>query len=53
LFDLLNPYALLGGLVTLGLFLVHGSVFLALKNHRDLRVRANKLPPAWARWSPS
>jgi cytochrome d ubiquinol oxidase subunit II len=43
LFDLLNPYALLGGLVTLGLFLVHGSVFLALKTTGDLRVRANRL----------
>ena len=30
-FNLLNPYALLGGLVTLGLFTTHGATFLALK----------------------
>ncbi|HET7475180.1 MAG TPA: cytochrome d ubiquinol oxidase subunit II, partial [Dermatophilaceae bacterium] len=29
--DLLNPYALLGGLVTLTLFTFHGTVFTALK----------------------
>ena len=28
LFDLLHPYALLGGLATLGLFLAHGAIFL-------------------------
>jgi cytochrome d ubiquinol oxidase subunit II len=31
LFDLLNPYALLGGLTTLSLFLAHGANFLSLK----------------------
>src|SRR5215207_6176231 len=31
LWGLLNPYALLGGLTTLGLFVMHGAVFLALK----------------------
>ena len=30
-FDLLNPYALLGGLTTLLLFLTHGAIYLALK----------------------
>ncbi len=30
-FDLLNPYALLGGLVTLSLFILHGALFLQLK----------------------
>jgi cytochrome d ubiquinol oxidase subunit II len=30
-FDLLSPYALLGGVVTLTLFLFHGAVFLALR----------------------
>lgn len=39
-FDLLNPYALLGGLVTLGLFVTHGSVFVALKTVGDIRLRA-------------
>ena len=34
-FDLLNPYALLGGLTTLLLFLTHGAMFLALKTDGD------------------
>jgi len=40
LLDLLHPYALLGGLVTLTLFVTHGAVFLALKTVDDLRHRA-------------
>ena len=43
LFDLLNPYALLGGLTTLTLFVTHGAVFLALKTSGDVRMRANRL----------
>ncbi|WP_413758203.1 cytochrome d ubiquinol oxidase subunit II [Streptomyces sp. MMBL 11-3] len=43
LWDLLNPYALLGGLVTLTLFTFHGTVFAALKTVGDIRVRARKL----------
>ena len=43
LLDLLNPYALLGGLTTAGLFLTHGAVFLALKTRGDIRERANAL----------
>jgi cytochrome d ubiquinol oxidase subunit II len=42
-FDLLNPYALLGGLTTLLLFFTHGVVFVALKTEGDIRVRARKL----------
>ncbi|HTJ34802.1 MAG TPA: cytochrome d ubiquinol oxidase subunit II [Dactylosporangium sp.] len=42
-FDLLNPYALLGGLTTLTLFLLHGAVFLALKTDGEMRERAGKL----------
>ncbi|MEV8392674.1 MULTISPECIES: cytochrome d ubiquinol oxidase subunit II [unclassified Streptomyces] len=41
--DLLNPYAILGGLVTLALFTFHGTVFAALKTVGDIRVRARKL----------
>ncbi len=43
LFDLLNPYALLGGLTMLTLFVTHGAVFLALKTRGDIRQRANRL----------
>ncbi|MEU9129277.1 cytochrome d ubiquinol oxidase subunit II [Kitasatospora sp. NPDC048540] len=38
--DLLNPYAILGGLVTLALFTFHGAVFAALKTVGDIRERA-------------
>lgn len=40
LFDLLHPYALLGGLVTLSLFLAHGALFLALRTRGELETRA-------------
>lgn len=42
-FNLLNPYALLGGIVTLSVFLTHGAHFLALKTTGDIRVRAHAL----------
>ncbi|MGW5775735.1 cytochrome d ubiquinol oxidase subunit II [Streptomyces sp. NPDC003863] len=41
--DLLNPYALLGGLVTLTLFTFHGAVFASLKTVGDIRTRARAL----------
>ena len=41
--DLLNPYALLGGLVTLALFTFHGTVFTVLKTVGDIRERARGL----------
>ncbi|MEU7020676.1 cytochrome d ubiquinol oxidase subunit II [Streptomyces sp. NPDC046203] len=41
--DLLNPYAILGGLVTLTLFTFHGAVFTALKTVGDIRDRARAL----------
>ncbi|NEA47222.1 cytochrome d ubiquinol oxidase subunit II [Streptomyces sp. SID10815] len=41
--DLLHPYALLGGLVTLTLFTFHGAVFTALKTVGDIRERARGL----------
>ncbi|MFD4571424.1 cytochrome d ubiquinol oxidase subunit II [Streptomyces sp. NPDC058417] len=43
LWDLLNPYALLGGLVTLTLFTFHGAVFAALKTVGEIRERARAL----------
>ncbi|MFH7593910.1 cytochrome d ubiquinol oxidase subunit II [Streptomyces racemochromogenes] len=43
LFDLLNVYSLLGGLVTLTLFTFHGAVFAALKTVGDIRERSRAL----------
>jgi len=43
LVDLLGPYALLGGAVTLSVFLVHGAFFVALKTTGDIRERANAM----------
>ena len=40
---LLNPFSLLGGLVTLTLFLTHGAIFISLKTDGDLRYRARAL----------
>jgi cytochrome d ubiquinol oxidase subunit II len=42
-FDLLNPYALLGGVTTLLLFTTHGAVFLALKTDGPVRADAARL----------
>jgi cytochrome d ubiquinol oxidase subunit II len=42
-FTLLNPYALLGGLTTLSVFALHGTVFLALKTTGEVRDRAKAL----------
>lgn len=41
--DLLNPYAILGGLVTLALFTFHGAVFASLKTVGDIRERARRM----------
>ncbi|MDR6863347.1 cytochrome d ubiquinol oxidase subunit II [Phycicoccus sp. 3266] len=43
LFTLLNPLSLLGGLVTLGLFLTHGAFFTALKTTGDIREDARRI----------
>jgi cytochrome d ubiquinol oxidase subunit II len=42
-FDLLTPYALLAGLVTLSLFATHGAVFVALKTDGPVRAEARAL----------
>ncbi len=41
--DLLNPFALLGGLTTLLLFTTHGAFFIGLKTLGDIRLRARRL----------
>jgi cytochrome d ubiquinol oxidase subunit II len=43
LFTLLNPYGLLGGLVTLTLFWTHGLLFITLKTDGEIKERARKL----------
>ncbi len=42
-FDLLNPYALVGGLVTLSLFILHGALFLELKVDGVIRDRVKTI----------
>ncbi|HTW42008.1 MAG TPA: cytochrome d ubiquinol oxidase subunit II [Solirubrobacteraceae bacterium] len=43
LLDLLHPYALLGGLTTLSLFLSHGAIFLALRTRGEMVARARRV----------
>lgn len=40
--DLLNPYALLGGLVTFTLFTLHGALFLEMKAGGEVRARVSR-----------
>ncbi|MBX3061875.1 MAG: cytochrome d ubiquinol oxidase subunit II [Anaerolineae bacterium] len=41
-FDLLNPYALLGGVLTLVVFTLHGGLFLELKTDGEVRQRVQR-----------
>jgi cytochrome bd-type quinol oxidase subunit 2 len=43
LLTLLNPFGLLGGVVTASLFLLHGAHFLALKTEGEVRDAARRL----------
>jgi len=43
LWDLLHPYALLGGLTFVALFLTHGAIFLTLRTKGQVADRARKL----------
>lgn len=49
--NLLNPYALLGGLATLSAFVMHGDVFLCLKTKGEVRHRAENA--AFRLWIPA
>ncbi|MGD8397394.1 MAG: cytochrome d ubiquinol oxidase subunit II, partial [Anaerolineae bacterium] len=40
--NLLNPYALVGGVATLATFVLHGAVFLGLRTEGELLERANR-----------
>jgi len=42
-FYLLNPYSLLGGIVTLTVFLTHGAIFLSLKTAGEIRKKSRAL----------
>jgi cytochrome d ubiquinol oxidase subunit II len=42
-FGLLNPYALLGGLTTLTVFVLHGALFVSLKTKGVVKERAHRL----------
>ena len=50
-FNLLNPYALLGGVVTLTVF-NHGAVFLALKTTGNIRDKAQSPLTSWSELLP-
>lgn len=50
-FNLLNPYALLGGLMTLSLFTYHGALFLTLKTTDDILAKAQSI--AQKMWLPT
>jgi len=41
LFTLLNPYGILGGLVYLTFFMIHGAIWLAIRTEGDLQERAS------------
>ena len=43
LFSLLNPYGLAGGIFFVLIFLVHGSLWLAIKSEGDMKQRAGQL----------
>ena len=49
--NLLNPFALLGGLVSLTLFTLHGAIFLSLKTTQVVRFRAEAI--AQRLWLPA
>lgn len=49
--NLLNPYALLGGLTSLSVFTLHGAVFLSLRTEGEIRERAHKV--ALRLWGPA
>jgi cytochrome d ubiquinol oxidase subunit II len=47
LLTLLNPYALLGGVMTLTVFAFHGALFVALKTDGAIRARARSVAVPW------
>ncbi len=41
-FELLNPYALMVGITTIALFMMHGSIYLVMKTEGDLQNKVRK-----------
>ncbi len=41
-YNLLNPYALITGVTTIALFMMHGSIYLALKTEGELQVEVSR-----------
>jgi cytochrome d ubiquinol oxidase subunit II len=50
-FNLLNPYALLGGIATILVFTLHGAIFLSMKTTSRLMDRSRAV--AWRLWAPT
>lgn len=50
-FDLLSPYTLIGGFVTLSIFMLHGALFLTMKTDGDVMTRAHQV--AQSVWLPT
>lgn len=50
-FNLLNPFALVGGLMTLSLFTLHGAIFLNLKTTDEIKTKAHAI--AMKFWIPT
>lgn len=50
-FNLLNPFALVGGLMTLSLFTLHGAIFLNLKTTDEIKIKAHAI--AMKFWIPT
>lgn len=42
-FDLLNPYSLVGGVLTFGVFTLHGALFLTMKASGEVEKRAKRI----------
>lgn len=49
--NLLNPYALLGGLAFVALFLLHGAIFLTLRTEGEILAKAQRLAQRF--WLPA
>jgi cytochrome d ubiquinol oxidase subunit II len=49
--QLLSPYSIAGGLAMTLLFMLHGAIFLTLRTHEDIRVRARNIARKVGVWT--